>query len=447
MTLHNYQKRIVDRLQDGGNTILAVGMGLGKTASVLHYIEQARPSTCLVVAPKRVAESVWLEEAQKWGLSCADKMCKVTGTPKKRTAALLDAAHPYKIVGRDNLKDLQGWRFDLLVIDELTSFKTCTSGRSRHLLSIEAKQRIGLTGTFLANGAIDIFGQAAAVGLTPAHVYSRGGHHWCKEFNQWRGVYFYDAMQGSGQAFQKWKPLTTIDNILQPFMRNIFTLSSADYLEIPQVSYVQHKIDPTKEERTAYLQLSATCAVSLNGETLAMDEAAKFCKLQTLADGFIYDESGKAHRGGESSKLEAVADFIAGAAGEGERVLLFYAFREEALWIAEKLKERGLRYCSTCDKSFLQKWNDGEVDVLMAHPASAGHGLNLQAGGRICVWSSITYNYEYWAQANARLARQGQTKAVQIHIFTASGTIEEAQLFAVRKKENEDKQFIQLTKR
>lgn len=440
MELHNYQKRIVEYLRTREKSILSVDMGLGKTAAVLHYIEATQPRSVLIVAPKRVAETVWKQEAEKWGLTIADKFCIVSGTIKKRCAILEDPAKPYKIVSRDNLKDVICWQCDLLVLDELTSFKNCESNRMRIICTIEAAKKIGLTGTFLANGAIDIYGQAAAVGLglPPFNFYG------------WRAMNFRDLLQGSGLHFSKWKPTKPLENILQPIRDNIFTLSADDYLEIPEITEIAHPIELGKESRSAYDDLQSFLQFEIGGEVMTMDEAQKFCKLQQLCDGFVYEaideENVRTIRGKVSDKLQAVCEFVERCKGEGEPVLLAYAYKEEARWLAEMFDTRGIKWMTPKQSCFLDKWNVGEIDVLMAHPASAGHGLNLQYGGRILVWSSLTYNYELFAQFNARLARQGQTKPVQIHYFTALDTIEEMQRKALQAKDNEQQKFVRLTK-
>lgn len=449
MKLHEYQQRIVDFLKTTDKAILSVDMGLGKTAAVLHYINDTRPSSLLIVAPKRVAETVWLQEAEKWGLSDVfNKMVIVSGTNTKRLNTLKDESKPYKIIGRDNLADVQGLVYELLILDELTSFKNPLSKRSEAINQLSVNKRVGLSGTFIANGAIDVYGQAAAVGLEVATtITTRSGFRLCKPFEAWRAINFFDVMKGSGQNFSKWKLRISLQDLIKPYRKNIFTLTAADYLTIPKVAYIEHKITLSKEEMNNYVQLETSLSVELDGEILTFDEAAKFMKLQTLANGFVYDtELNTAMRGSRSTKLEEVADFCEQAAAENEQVLLFYAFKEEALWLSEMLKVKGLRFCSVKDSNFMRKWNNGEIDVLIAHPASAGHGLNLQFGGRIIVWSSITYNFEFWAQANARLARQGQTKPVQIHVFSAKDTIETKQFSAIREKEAKNEEFKQLTK-
>ena len=440
MRLHEYQNRIVAFLHQTPKAILSVDMGLGKTAATLTYVAQARPKDLLIVAPKRVAESVWLQEAEKWGYDdVARKMVIVRGTPKQRAKALADHEHPYKIISRDNLKDVYGWRTDLLIIDELTSFKSVQSKRTQAAMSIRATRKIGLTGTFLANGAIDIYGQCAAVDLRFG-----GGLN----FYAWRAMYFHDAVAGAGLQFQKWvlNKDITIERLLRDVQGCIFTLTAADYLEIPDVQHQWHRIELAQETRNAYDDLNAFLGFNLGDGTLTFDEGAKFAKLQTLCNGFVYDENGCAVRGKDSAKLQAVADFVAECAENGENVLLFYAYREEAVWLSEMLTKRGITFESVKKAGFVERWNAGKTQCLFAHPASAGHGLNLQKGGRVIVWSSLTYNYELYAQANARLARQGQTRNVQIHYFMAENTCEWQIWHALQKKDKEQNEFLTLTK-
>jgi SNF2 family DNA or RNA helicase len=442
MKLHNYQERIVSHIERHPNCILSVDMGLGKTAAVLAYIERAEPASVLIIAPKRVAETTWLQEAQKWGFKCADKMTIAAGAKAKRDKALADKNKPYKVISRDNLGDL-AWsdRFDLLVIDELTSFKNVQAARTKQVLQIIADKVVGLTGTFLANGAIDIYGQVAAVGLL---------QKFCAGINffAWRAMNFHDALQGSGLQFQKWtlNKDVTVEKLLSPIRPQIFTLTAADYLTIPPVSSMWHKVELAPETRRAYDDLQAFLGFELDGCNLTVSEGAAFAKLQTLCNGFIYDESGTAIRGKDSAKLDAVADFCERCKAEGEKVLLFYAFREEAVWLKEMLDRKKISAESVKKAGFMDRWNAGDIDVLFAHPASAGHGLNLQHGGRVIVWSSLTYNYELWAQANARLARQGQTRPVQIHYFAAENTCEAAIWRALQNKHKQQNEFLKLTK-
>ena len=185
---------------------------------------------------------------------------------------------------------------------------------------------------------------------------------------------------------------------------------------------------------------------TLDDEIVSFNENQKFAKLQTLCNGFVYVDDGQPVRSEWSTKLDEVVDFVDRAVSEGEQVLLFYAFREEKAWLEEKMKKLHLKFTDVKDKRFMEKWNEGEVDVLLSHPASSGHGLNLQFGGRICVWSTIPFDMELWSQANARLARQGQRRNTQIHSFLAKNTIEKAKMISLMKKSNILQEFVDITK-
>ena len=443
MKLHNYQEKAIKHVESCNNPILSIGCGLGKTAAMLHYIDRHRPRTLCIVAPKRVAETVWKQEAAKWGLQwLADKLTIVSGSKKKRDQIVM--SYDYLVIGRDNLQDVAGLRFDLLVLDELTSFKNHTSKRSEACYSIKADKKIGLTGTFLTNGAIDCFGQFCAVGIGGSDAMStreRNGN-----FYKWRAMNFRDTLAGSGLQFQSWKLVRPLSELLERVQPNIFTLDSKDWLEIPKVQYIEHYVELTAPEMNEYLRLNTMLNCHLDGEVVSFSENQKFAKLQTLCNGFVYGQDNEPVRSAYSTKLDEVVAFVDQCAGEGEQVLLFYAFKEEKQWLEEKLKAAHLKFTDVKNPRFMQKWEDGEVDVLLAHPASAGHGLNLQNGGRICVWSTITYDFELWAQANARLARQGQQRGVQIHTFMAAKTVELKKYKALREKGVISNEFVELTK-
>lgn len=439
MELHEYQKRCANFMALHRNCILSVDMGLGKTASVLAYLNWRKPESVLIVAPKRVAENGWRQEAEKWGWSeMVNKMVICSGSRAKRITAIADKSRPWKIISRDNLKDVEAMVVDVLVIDELTSFKTITAGRTKSILSIKAKQRIGLTGTFLANGAIDIYAQSASVGLFFDN---------CNNFYGWRASHFRDKLAGSGLQFSKWELVTPLDKLLKPIANDIFTLTAEDYLSIPEVTHHLESVTLDSQTFKAYQDFEAFLGFELKeGEVMTFNEKQKFAKLQTLLNGFVYDDNGIPHRAERSTKLEAVVDRVEEVVEAGEQVLLFYAYREEKAWLEEMLKERGIKFDSVEKRNFLERWNNHESNVLFAHPASAGHGLNLQHGGRVIVWSSLTYNYELFAQANARLARQGQRGNVQIYYFCTQHTCESRIFNALRAKQGEQDEFLRLTK-
>ena len=440
MKLHNYQQRAIDFCWARQSVILSVGMGLGKTAAILHYIDKVRPASLLIVAPKRVCEHVWRQEAEKWGLNeLSERLAIVAGGKAKRQKIIQN--NNFLIIGRDNLADVAGMSFDLLVMDELTSYKNPMSKRTDFICSIKAKQRIGMTGTFLTNGAMDCFGQFVAVGI--------GGEMTKKEreraFYRWRAAHFQDLLAGAGLQFHKWKLVTPLEQLIARAKPNIFTLDSKDWLDIPAVEYIQHEVELSVAEMNEYLKLNTMLNCTLDDEIVSFNENQKFAKLQTLCDGFVYIDD-TVQRSEYSTKIDEVCDFVERAVNEGEQVLLFYAFREEKKWLEEKLKKLHITFTDVKDKRFMEKWNGGEVNVLLAHPASAGHGLNLQHGGRICVWSTIPFDYELWTQSNARLMRQGQTRGVKIHSFLAKNTVEKNKYLALRKKETIAKEFIEITK-
>ena len=440
-TLHNYQRRAIEFCKRTDKAILSIGCGLGKTASILHYIDESKPASLLIVAPKRVAETVWKQEAEKWGLTDLNERLQiVTGTKTKRQQIIRSS--DYIVIGRDNLEDVRGINVDLLILDELTSFKNPQSKRTDAVCSIIANQRIGMTGTFLTNGEIDCFGQFAAMEI--------GGRMTKKErisaFYRWRATHFQDLLAGSGLQFHKWKLVTPLDQLLKNVRQNIFTLDTKDWLDIPEVEYIEHYVTLSEAEMTEYIKLNTMLNCTLDDEIVSFNENQKFAKLQTLCDGFVYVND-TVVRSEHSTKLDEVVDFVDRCVSEGEQVLLFYSFREEKAWLEEKLKKLHITFCDVKDKMFMQKWNNKDVDVLMGHPAGSGHGLNLHlSGARICVWSTITYDFELWGQANARLARQGQRRNVQIHSFMAKDTVEKQKMLALRRKYATANDFVNLTK-
>jgi SNF2 family DNA or RNA helicase len=422
-------------------------MGLGKTAAVLHYIDKAKPKSLLIVAPKFVALNVWRQEAAKWNLTeLADKLTIVQGTKAKRMKLIQSSR--YLIVTRDNLNDVRDMEVDLLVMDELTSFKNHTSQRSDAIYSIKAKQRIALTGTLITNSAVDLFGQFMAVGY--GNELSKRDRN--QAFYRWRGRHFVDLLAGSGLQFHKWKLITPMDELIAKVRPSIFTLDSKDWLEIPEVEYITHTVTLSSVEMNEYMRLNTMLSVQLGDEMVAFSENQKFAKLQTLCNGFVYVDDVKSglrevKRSDYSTKLDQVVEFVGRAVNEGEQVLLFYAFIEEKKWIQEKLKKEHITFTGSDDKKFIQKWNDREIDVLVLQPNSCGHGLNLHlSGARMMVWSSLPYDAELWSQGCARLIRQGQKRGVQIHSFIAKNTVEVKKYSSLQNKQELLQEFIDLTK-
>ncbi|MCQ2319301.1 MAG: DEAD/DEAH box helicase [Bacteroidales bacterium] len=446
MQLRGYQKRLVDEILRRKNVCLSVGMGLGKTISVLTaldyimYTNDYQSLRVLIVAPKRVAETVWLQEAEQWGLwklrAC---MALVSGTKEKKLKmASDDYVAQIKIVSRDNIALFAGRHFDIVVIDELTSFKSWTLQRSKIMRGITANKKIGLTGTFAPNGIIDIYPQLSAIGIAGDDYYG------------WRGRWFEDVMRGSGQSFQKWQLRNGVSpyNVLSEFAADIITLSTDDYIGLPPVVEVPQFVNLSKEERKAYDDLVTTLHFELpDDDAFETTDNAVFAKIQTLTSGFVYDDDGNVIRlehGG--SKIRAAVDKCCECRDNGEHVLLLYHFRESAIWFHELATAALLRVCSTSAKGWLDKWNNGDIDVLVANPQSSGHGLNLQRGGHVAVWMELTYDYELFAQANARLRRPGQTEQVVAYYMISNDTCDVNILRSLARKKKDNDLVERMTK-
>lgn len=441
MELYDYQLRMIERLKAGDNVCLSVGMGLGKTAAVLHYLECLRVSrggrlAALIVAPKRVAETVWLQEAEKWGLSqLRSLMVLASGTAAKRRKALEDEERPVKVIGRDNVAELEGLTFDVLVIDELTSFKNMKAARTKAALRICARQRIGMTGTFAPNGMMDVYAQLAVLGIAPPDD---------RHFYSWRGMFFEDVLRGKGLRFSRWQLRKGVSEaeVLGPWRKSILTLTTADYLRLPDIVHRRLPLELTKWEREAYDGMVAFLHFPIPDtcEEFAVTDRQKLAKVRTLASGFAYDSDGS-HGGGAvrvkegGSRVRAAVEFCLSAREAGEAVLLFHVHRETADWFLSLAEAEGLKCARIGDSGWFEKWNGGELDVLVANPAGAGHGLNLQHGGHIILWMELTWNYEFWAQANARLHRTGQKEPVQVWRLVARGTVDENIERAIAAKE------------
>lgn len=449
LQLREYQKRIARFLPDHPHACLSVGMGLGKTAAVLTFLEYTLrlypAARILIVAPKRVAETVWMQEAEKWNMwGLRANMMLVAGTKaQKERYASPEYKCPVKIVSRDNVALFKNASFDILIIDELTSFKSWKAQRTKAVMSIKADRKIGMTGTFAPNGLLDIYPQLACLdmaGKTDGDYYS------------WVGRWFENVMAGSGQPFKKYVLRRGVQprEVVKGWIPDIITLTTAEYLKLPPMIENNMDVELSEGEITAYDDLNAVLHFELPDslDDFSVDAKAKFAKLQTLASGFVYNtETGEAIRiKGGGTKIRQAVEFCKECAEAGESVLLFYQYRESAVWFGELAKDEGLRIASPSSKDWLKKWNEGELDVLVCNPASAGHGLNLQKGGHIVLWMELTYNYEHFAQANARLHRTGQEKRVSVYYMAAKGTMDGRVLRALKNKGKVNREVEEVTK-
>lgn len=449
LKLENYQKRAAEFLTRHPRAVLSMDMGLGKTATVIEALNRLQVRRALIVAPKRVALTVWKEEAEKW--NDPNEWTVIEGTPTRR-AALWKKKTARTVCSYEQLKEAPTLDYEAIVFDELTRLKHVTSKRFLYALGIKTAIRWGLTGTLLSNGAIDLFGQLAALDIYHATPHlARAGKVYIPEFFRWRATYFEDLNVFSGLPFHRWRiiPPHTLKTILEPVNGQIFTLRAEDYITLPPQRFRYHPHALTEEESARYKDAKTLLRVETEEGIIALNDKSTFQKLQTLCSGFLYDpESARPIWSGKSSKLEAVVDMVASMVGEGEQALLFYAFRAEADYLRQCLEKEGVTVITPQENGFLTAWNSREADVLLAHPASAGHGLNLQQSGcRLMVWSSLTFDLELWMQGIARLHRRGQRAPVDVHVFYGLETVEAYALRALQKKAGLMDEFKKLTHR
>lgn len=364
----------------------------------------------LVVAPKRVAENVWPVEVPKW----RDDLSKAVaaGTPAKRRDALASGAD-IVVIGRDNIKDVAPGQFRTVVVDELSSFKNRGSARWKTARKItEAAAYVwGLTGTPAPNGMMDLWGQVFLLDRGEALETT---------LTKYRSRYFDAGRRLPNGVTIDWhlKPgaRERIEERLAPFC---LSMRSVDHLDLPPVTYnpVTVPMDPATDR--AYDQMAKELVVQIEESTHTADNAAVLTgKLSQITAGFMYGEEGEDTTEIHKNKVSAASEIVEGT---GSPVMVFYRFQWEKKALLDTIPEARL----VDEPGVIAEWNRGEVPVMLAHPSSAGHGLNLAEGGHTIVWTSLDWSAELWAQANARLARQGQTQPVVVHVLQTPGTIDE----------------------
>ena len=428
-TAHGYQKKATERILQQKHVGLFLDMGLGKTVITLtaikELIEDFAIWKVLVIAPKRVAEDTWSREHEKWDHLSGLRISKVLGTPAQRMKALKAEADIY-VIGRDNVKwlvELMGksWPFDMVVIDELSSFKNPSAQRFKALRKvIPASDRVvGLTGTPSPNGLMDLWAEI--------YLLDRG-ERLGPTISAYREKYF-RAGARNGYIVYKWEPYSYSQKEIERKISDIcMSMSAEDYLELPERIDNEIKIRLSEKEMKQYDQMERDQLLRIDDEAVvALNAAAVMNKLLQMANGSVYADGGDVVRIHEK-KLDALEEIIDTTR---EPVLIFYSFRHDLEAIKRRIpdaKELG-------GAEDIKAWNDGKIQVLLCHPASVGYGLNLQEGGHVIVWYGLTWSLELYQQANARLFRQGQQKAVIIHHLIAEGTVDEQVMKALQHKD------------
>ena len=430
---HAYQTRAVDFIESHPFCAVFMEMGLGKTVVTLtalkelkeDYLEVGRP---LVIAPKSVARNTWASEASKWDHLSGLRISLVMGTPAQRRRAL-EADADLWVTNRDNVSWLVNelgtdWDFDTVILDESSSFKNWQSKRWKKLNSVRPliRRMVLLTGTPAPNGLMDLWAQFRLLDK---------GERLGRFIGQYRSRWFH-AGAHNGAVVYDWIPNKGARESIAARVADItMSMRSADYLELPDVVDCGMTLEMGDDERKAYRKFEKDCVMNLEdgGEIEAVTAVALANKLLQFASGAVYDSEHDWHEVG-STKMEALADLLEQT---HEPVLLYYNYRHEQERILEEHPEavafRG-------EPETLERWNKGEIPLLLAHPASTAYGLNMQQGGHIIVWYSPTWDLELYQQANARLHRQGQDKPVMLYHLVCAGTMDETVVSALAMKED-----------
>lgn len=446
--LHQYQKYSVNFIQSHPAAGLLLDMGLGKTVSTLTAInrlmfEDLEINKVLVIAPKRAAEDTWTKEAAKWDHLKHLRISRVLGTERRRKGALRADADIF-VINRENvcwlIAQYRGvLPFDMLVIDELSSFKSPKAQRFKALRMVRPQfsRVVGLTGTPAPNGLTDLWSQIYLLDQ---------GERLGKTVTDYRQKYFRPG-RSNGQAVFDYELLDGSEEAVYRQISDIcVSMKAEDYLELPP--RMDHSVEVTlpssvraqyesfeKEEILKLLEHEKENTIS------AANAAALTNKLLQFSNGAIYDDDRAVHEL-HGAKLEALEEIV--EAANGEPVLVFYSFRHDIGRIKRKLKDYRPR--ELVDGKDIDDWNAGKVQVLLAHPAGAGHGLNLQKGGNIIVWFGLTWSLELYQQANARLHRQGQTQPVQVYHLLSKGTMDEDVIKAISGKADKQEALMQAVK-
>ena len=420
-------------------------MGLGKTVTTLTAISDllflGDVEKVLVIAPLRVAEDTWSTEIEKWDHLSHLKISKVLGKPKDRISAMNKPADIY-VTNRENVEWLvkeyfDKWTFDMVIIDELSSFKSAKAIRFRSLKKVRPyfKRIVGLTGTPAPNSLIDLWPQVYLLD---------GGTRLGKTITGFKQQYFSPGRQ-NGCIVYDWKLKDGSEDAIHNKIGDIcISMMSKDYLNIPERVDNVINVNLPEKVRAKYKQLEKDLIIELDEDDVTAANAAVLTnKLLQMSNGAIYSETKEVLEIHEE-KLKVLLDLI--EAANGKPVLIFYSFRHDYDRIVSYLKTKKLKAIGLKDSNDIKKWNGGEIPILLVHPASAGHGLNLQYGGNIIIWFGLTWSLELYQQANARLHRQGQKESVIVHHIITKNTVDEDVMRALGNKEINQNTLLEAVK-
>ncbi|ALA07085.1 DEAD/DEAH box helicase [Streptococcus suis] len=448
LTLHNYQVVAKDFIIGHPYAAVILDMGMGKTATTLSAVNELifdrfEVTKVLVIAPLRVANTVWSDEIEQWAELRHLRYSKIVGTPKQRKVALQKDADIY-IVNRENLPWLVEqcspyFKWDMVVIDELSSFKSWQSKRFKAFMAMRPymKRIVGLTGTPSSNGLMDLFAEFKVID---------GGERLGHFIGEFRSRYFEEGRR-NGNIVYEYIPMDYAECQIQDKISDItISMKALDYLDMPDLISTKKLVRMSEKEKEKYSQFKKEYVLSeLDGlEVTAANAASLTNKLVQLSNGAVYSDDHTVVALHEQ-KLDALEDILESA--NGEPVLVAYWFKHDLARIIGRLEKLKVKSRVLKTEEDIREWNKGNVPVGLLHPASAGHGLNLQKGGHHLVWFGLTWSLELYQQTNARLWRQGQEAETVIiqHIVTV-GTIDEEILKALENKDAQQERLIAAVK-
>lgn len=444
---HDYQKYATQFIKKNPIAALLLDMGLGKTIITLTAIhdlmfDSFEVQKVLIIAPLRVARDTWSAEIEKWDHLKNLTYSVAVGTVEERISALKQKADIY-IINRENIQWLveeSGIPFDfqMIVIDELSSFKNHQTKRFKALMKVRPKVKriVGLTGTPSSNGLMDLYAEFKLLDM---------GERLGRFIGQFRNTYFQPDKR-NGMIVYSYKPLSYAEDAIYEKISDItISMRAIDHLNMPELIMSEYCVEMSAEEKGKYMELKKELILELpDSEITAANAASLSNKLSQMANGAIYDDD-KNIIPIHDRKLDALEDII--EAANGKPVLVAYWFKHDLERIKERLHKLHIPF-STMDKSnSIRKWNNRELPVALIHPASAGHGLNLQSGGSCLVWFGLTWSLELYQQTNARLWRQGQKSATVViqHIIT-KGTVDERIMKALQDKDETQTALLEAVK-
>lgn len=448
---HRYQEYAISFIETHKEAMLLLDMGLGKTVISLTAIldlmfDRFEVKKTLVIAPLRVANTVWPEEKSQWDHTRFLRMSVITGSAEQRKEALRTPADVY-VINRENVKWLISsfedakipWPFDMVVIDELSSFKSHKSQRWKALKKVRPMigRMVGLTGTPASNGLMDLWAETYLID---------NGKRLGRFIGRYREAFFKaDGMNPYTGIVYNYSPLPGAEEEIYERISDIsVSMKSKDYLNMPKRIEANHYVEMDPKEKRLYDKMKDQLLVTLDGETIDASNAAVLSgKLMQMANGAIYNDQ-KEVKVIHNKKLLMLADLIEQA--NGQNVLIAYWYKHDLSRILDYLKELSYAPREIRTDTDITDWNAGRIPIGLISPASAGHGLNIQKGGHILIWFSLVWSLEMYQQTNSRLWRQGQKEVVTIHHILTKDTIDEQIQKALSRKETTQSSLIDAVK-